>query len=101
VPNFAVIDKKTKKPYLGNRSWDTRDAAETVRKDLLKYHPLDNEWHKRLAVQEIERALKPPEVAKGRSGGGRPNTGKPSLKKNRPSGVEYGKSLRIGPAKYG
>jgi hypothetical protein len=99
MSNFAIIDTQTSRPYLGNRSWDTREAAEVMRADLLKYHPLDNEWHSRLTVKEIDEALKPPEMPKGRAGGSR-NMGKQfSRKPPKATGHEHGKMLRLGPAR--
>jgi hypothetical protein len=99
MPNYAILDLTTKKPYLGNKSWDSREAAEVIREDLLKYHPPGNEWHERLIVAEINRELKPPDVPKGKCGGTR-NAGKTFPKKPpRPKGHEPGLMLRLGPAR--
>ena len=101
MSNYAIIDMETRKPYLGNKSWASQEAAEFIKKDLLKYHGPGNEWHERLVVLEINRELKPPDMVKSGKAGGDRNSGK-TFATNKPPkarGHEHGLMLRLGPAR--
>jgi len=55
--NWIVKDLETNRPYL-QMSWDTRQKAEAMRADLIRYAL--GYWRQRLSVQEIEESLSPP-----------------------------------------
>ena len=62
---YAVFDRETGRPYLNNRSFPSKEMAEAMRSELLRYHQPPNEWCDRLVILKIDTDLKPPVMSEG------------------------------------
>jgi len=91
--HWQVVDKKTKRSYLGSRSFTTRLEAEMMLNDLLRYHQ-HTEWAERLVVMPGRKLKKRETVFDPNAQNllGRPKgcKGKATKSRFKPTGIEWG-----------
>lgn len=93
---FVVLDKTTGRPYINNKSWDCAKQAQSILRELLKYHA---DWKNRLVITEVETHLSAPVKAEidGRIYNGKPKgcKGNGILPKPKRKGHEYFAKLYV------